>query len=802
MALFPPGLTRLQWISFPAAGFARPVSGVIYDTAAPPCCGVPLGGIGTGCIDIDARGIYGWSSIFNPIGEHPLGPYWRPPRRAPRVQAVLGLSVAGRTWVLAARQAVSGGSLDWCTEPHGVGVAGKVRPLVLPCPTLEGVEPAREIAYWGHYPVVDMEFETGAPIEVALRAWAPFVPGDTEASTIPAAVFEVHLRNASDQPQAGTLAFNFPGPDVQEARAASFRRESLGAGLRGIRGVAVSSAAGVSYVIGVLGGSRARFGAGLHGHPRAWSRVAAALPQPAASDGSASAAIDFSLASGESSTERIVIAWHAPDREGQTRKEGPQSKPGEPGMRAVWVGDEPPGASHWFRAMYAARFPDAREVAAHVGAEHGKLLRRVISWQEEIYGQESLPNWLRDSLVNNLALIAEDSLWVQALPPLGDWAGSGGVFGMTESPRACPTTANIPCDWYGNFPIVFFFPELARSTLRALRHYQSADGEIPFALGAIDLPDFAVPGYFWQVSLNAFCYASLVDRLWSVTSDDSVVAEFYESVKAATIYTMSLSDPPAAAIRMPREGGMEWFEWGEWAGWTAHAGGLRLAWLLIVERMAAHQRDTAFAERCREWFADGSRAMEEQLWTGSYYLNYRDPSTGKLSDDVMGYQLDGEWVARYHGLPGVFAPERIAAALQTIERCNMALTPAIGAANFARPDGAPLQTESPVAYYGAYAMFSAELLILAFTFIGIGQREKGLALVERYWANLVLRQRHPWDLPNMVDGSTGKRHFGTDYYQNMMLWVLPEVLAGRTLRDALSEAGLARRVIRAGRARP
>ncbi len=42
------------------------------------------------------------------------------------------------------------------------------------------------------------------------------------------------------------------------------------------------------------------------------------------------------------------------------------------------------------------------------------------------------------------------------------------------------------------------------------------------------------------------------------------------------------------------------------------------------------------------------------MWTGEYYLNFYEPETGKKSDDVMGYQLDGEWAARYHGLPGVF----------------------------------------------------------------------------------------------------------------------------------------------------
>jgi uncharacterized protein (DUF608 family) len=250
---------------------------------------------------------------------------------------------------------------------------------------------------------------------------------------------------------------------------------------------------------------------------------------------------------------------------------------------------------------------------------------------------------------------------------------------------------------------------------------------------------------------------------------------------------------------MPDIGGMEWFEWGEWAGWTTHAGGLRLAGLRMLERMAQAMGDDAYAERCRKWFADGSKALEEQMWTGSYYLNFCEPETGKKSDDVMGYQLDGEWVARYHGLPGVFRSERVGTVLETIKRCNMALTPEIGAANFARPEGTPLSAESKIAYYGVFAMFTSELLLLACTFMYAGQKEFGLELARRYWTNFVLKQRHTWDLPNMVEGQTGRRHFGTDYYQNMLLWVLPQVMEGGDLKGSVAAGGLAQRVMKAGR---
>src|SRR2546422_10991712 len=65
--------------------------------------------------------------------------------------------------------------------------------------------------YWGHYPIADVEYKTYQPVEVGVRSWSPFIPGDVKASNTPGAVFEVHLRNTSSSRQTGCVAFSFPG---------------------------------------------------------------------------------------------------------------------------------------------------------------------------------------------------------------------------------------------------------------------------------------------------------------------------------------------------------------------------------------------------------------------------------------------------------------------------------------------------------------------------------------------------------------------------------------------------------------
>lgn len=455
---------------------------------------------------------------------------------------------------------------------------------------------------------------------------------------------------------------------------------------------------------------------------------------------------------------------------------------------------------NYYTHMYAGRYWSALDVARRMAREHAELLDRVLAWQSVIYAEANLPVWLRDSLVNNLYLVTEDSVWGQARPPLTDEAYPEGAYALIESPRGDPDLACIPCDWYGNLPIVYFFPELARSTLKLYKHYQREDGAAPFWLGILgDTPDFVTTAYDWQISLNGTCYVDLVDRLWQRTGDDGVLREFYESVKKCNSLTMNLRQGPGGVISMPEgDKGMEWFEHGEWAGMCSHMGGLHLAQLRMVERMASRMGDAPYVQQCRAWLEEGSKAMEDQMWAGKCYLNFYEPETGKKSDDVMGYQLDGQWAALFHGLPGVFREDRVETALETIRRCNVSLTPKVGAANFARPDGSPVSAKDKLAYYGTYAMFTPEVVVLGMTYIYAGKKEFGVDLVRGHWEDLCLRQGLEWDMPNIIRGDTGARVFGTDYYQDMMLWALPVAMHGQDLKQGCAQGSLVDRVIRVG----
>ena len=110
--------------------------------------------------------------------------------------------------------------------------------------------------------------------------------------------------------------------------------------------------------------------------------------------------------------------------------------------------------------------------------------------------------------------------------------------------------------------------------------------------------------------------------------------------------------------------------------------------------------------------------MEEKMWAGSYYLLYNEPKTGKKSDLVFGYQLDGQWMVKFHGLPGIFRADRVKATLETIKRLNASITK-FGASDVVTPQGNLAEGIG----YGINTFFVPEVDILGATYMYEGQRE-------------------------------------------------------------------------------
>lgn len=783
--LFPTTLPSKEWIHFTADGFSEPACGVIYRAADTVVDGLAVGGIDTGCLDIETSGLWGYCTIFNTLT----------PRRGPLNTPILGLSVNGETWVLAKEKVKMGGGRDQIP----------VEPVFTDL-DLDAVNTVEEIHYWGHYPVADLEFETSAPVRVGMRCWSPFLPGDVKDSVVPAIICEVHLRNPSDSKQEGTIAFSFPGPTLKEAAAEKFKTDfheqerqlpvpgpgrtaSSEDPFKSIKFVGEKA----SYAISVLNEEYVRFGGDLGGDGQRWAAIAEELPPVAESSAAGSAAVDFSLDAGEERVVRFLLTWCAPMWNGRGYE---------------WA-DRDRDYTH----MYCKFYPDPITTAQYINKHHVSLLKRVLAWQQVVYSDDTLPVWLRDSLVNSLYMMSECSVWAQKKPPLGDWVKEeDGIFGLNECPRACPQIECLPCSFYGSLPVTYLFPELQLSTIRAYKNYQREDGCPPWIFGTysdVDAPEHNEA----QCGTNGISLAAIVDRflMCDDTDDLQYTNEFYPMIKKAleyTVFTCADSNPEFSEgeqfISMPRKyGPNEWFEAEHpgWFGCVAHVGLLHLAQARITERMAKQVGDQEYAEKCARLIELGAQAMEDRLWDErGYYLNYWDHIQNIKSEYVFGYQMDGEWITDHHGLPSALPEERVRKTLETIKRVNVALSRS-AAVNYAFPDGNLYEADANNTGldYGRYSYFPPEAFMLSMNYMYEDQVTFGTELARKMWHNIVCIQGYTWDAPNIMRGDTdtGERTFGNDYYQDMIIWSLPAAIQQKDVAWPTRDGGLVDRILKA-----
>ena len=774
------------------AGYSvNPCGYVFRESVSKAVCGMPLGGIDTGCVDLETSGLWGYSTIFNSL--IPRGGPWNTP--------MLGVSDGRNSVVLSSLRAkvnwISGGITageEYEDQTNGETLYGE-----LP----DGLTKPKEIRYFGHYPVADIQYDLDIPLEVSCRAFTPFIPGDVQTSTKPCMLLAVTVKNTAEVPRDCVLAFDFLGASGDECGGA-VKRSIIDE--PDMHGVLVRSPC-ANYVV-ASSCRNIQSGAALGSDLNTWAAIGRDLPDASACSRGVALSANLHLNPGEESEVRFVVSWLSPTWNGSGNPLDEEIN----GM-AVWKHKLPPGETHSrsFTHMYAKYHPDATETARSALKYFDVLLQRIISWQEAIYAYDA-PMWLRDGLVNVFHMITEDSVWAQKTTYVDEAIKEeDGIFTLSESPRDCPQLDCTPCTWYGGYPVTIFFPELSLSNLRAYKAYQEEDGCIPFTFGGCtnQTPPYdpTQPTRGYQVVENVSSYVDMVYRHYLLHKSDEFLKEFYHSVKQATIFMVNLNRGEDGIISMPDRrvsvNGMpyetEAFEHCEWYGMAARIGGRHIAQLLTAKVMAERYGDDAFASECDEWIKKGQTSMETKMWNNGYYLNFYEEATGKRMDAIFAYQLDGQWVADLDGLPTVFRPERVRETLETIEKNNVAATE-YGCYNFKNSDGQDMQPGQSFLHagYQPYDFFTPEALMLAMTYMYNGFYEMGMGIAERCWSNVCVKQGMMYDIPNIVNGITGKTKFGNDYYQNMVLWAMPAALKLQPLDSMTNDGGIAQRVVKAG----
>jgi len=577
-----------------------------------------------------------------------------------------------------------------------------------------GMKTPENLRFWGHYPLADVDFggSFGGDV-VYMRAFAPFVPHDYELSGLPAALFKFVIINRSSSAKAVEIGLQWQAADATPTE--SQRKPVV---LSGPSSIEVKVPNG-SYAVGAMGDPK-------------WSFKHQELD----SDVIRTQAVR-TLGPSETAEVTLGLAWNFPS----------------------WMSSD----GEQLRHRYAIKHVDAASVLAAVLPRSAEIEKRIITWQDLIYLSPSTPPLLKDAVINGLYVMARNSWWID-----------DGRFFQSESFTGCPITETFVGRFNGSFPLALMFPECERATMRSVAAAQAPSGEIPFGFGSP--MGSRSPYYHVQHPIVSPEFVLLTWRNYILWNDGKYLDEMYPYCQAALRFAMTLdkdkdgvvNEDPGSDSGFPAN---QYYDIWPWWGTSAYTGSIWLAALRAGEEMAKKKSDTAFAEEMRKWYRAASASFYEKLWTGSFYRLYNDPEHNRMSDTCLTNGLCGQWFAYVTGLGEIVPRATILSTVDTVFRRNVPATK-FGAVNGVCPDGRPDETfpdHSAVITIGEVWNFCAMAA-------AAGRKEDAMRLFTDSYANILLRQRTPWNIPWSLDRNTGAIKWGINYYSNPCVWTLFQVL--------------------------
>lgn len=345
----------------------------------------------------------------------------------------------------------------------------------------------------------------------------------------------------------------------------------------------------------------------------------------------------FSLAPGESRTVDFAITWYFPDYNETDAAPGQFLKTKD--FRNL-------------RRHYAPWFKSAGEVANYLATNKERLLGGTREWNRTWY-ESTLPHWLLDRTFIGLDCVASQMF---------HWFDSGRPYGW-EGVDCCPGTCTHV--WHYAQALGRVFPELERA-FREDVDFKPGVGFHPSSGLISDRGDFhsheATDGQAGTI-LRAY-------REHLMSKDDAFLRRLWPNIRKAIEFLMA-KDPDANGLI---EGAQPHTLDAAWFGPMGWISGLYLGALQAGAAMAVEMSDDAFATKCRDLVANGSKNIVSELFNGEYFIHKADPKRRALQSG-KGCHIDqvlGQAWAHQVGLDRVIPSEETVSALGSLWRYNFA----------------------------------------------------------------------------------------------------------------------------------
>ncbi len=656
-------------------------------------CGIPLGGIGTGSVELFPDGEFHQWQIYNT-------PRWATCCREAKVDD-------GEAYT---------GDLSFWVRTEEDGRSPIVRKLGQRTDPEEFTyrmytwnKPVEEISFDGRFPVCDLTYRDGAlPIHLALRAVSPFVPHDADRSATPGFVLTFRAENPTDHPIRVSLLGRslgaFLAPDGKQSYIREVgRRAALsivspgdaynsGGICLSVEGDGRTTCIGGDYrrylqeyvAASSFGISQESFLFGFREYGRLPDDPAHCLLSYVAPEGTdrPSPEVLATLTDDEIEARYARIAPLASARAllmriGHCNPGFPHGRADKEAFLACYYrqigrmeGDLPgafgagalchsltlaAGEATEIRFYYSWYFPNhISEDGRMMGHYYETLFQnadevnrclaedrpdRSASAFADLLYDTSLPDAYSECWSSQLSTLVKCSWWLK-----------DGKFGIWEGLGYCGFhTTDIT--YHASFGLLALFPSLQLAQMEMGAAFQREDGRVHHFF----TPDLYHTDWgFDRVDMNPQ-FVLMVCRDWLFTGDDGYLCRMYTPVIRA-IESIALLDQNGDGLPDSETGRNTYDAW-HFSGTPAYISILWLAALKAGIRLAEAMNDHRHRQLWQAMLNRGKRSLEQLLWNGEYYDLWRtaDTTDGCLMTD----QLDGEWFLRMIGLSGNLPDSRI-----------------------------------------------------------------------------------------------------------------------------------------------
>lgn len=624
----------------------------------------PLGGLGTGCIGLAGNGrLIDWE-IFNKPNKNSVNGF---------SHFAIKAEMDGET--LDAR--VLNGDLHppYSGAQHGMGGFGFGPGREY----MTGMPHFNKVTFRGEFPFASLNFKGSKfPGKVRMNAFNPFIPLNDRDSGIPAAFFEIEVKNTTDKTLkysvAGTLTNPFPANnlnDIIQTDKLTFLRlssdahepDEVGYGDLNI----ATDANDVSW-------QQYWFRGGWFDNLEVyWNDFMAPgklqnREYPLDQSGSGNSgmlAAHIEVRPGKTGKIRYIISWNIPNCENYWNKNRASEMAEEAGISPIW------------KNYYATLWEDSKASSKYALTNWDRLYRETQKFKKTLFASD-LPEVAIEAISANLSTLKTATVLRLEDGTFYGWEGCTGSGGCCEG--SCTHV------WNYAQALPFLFPKLERSMRKANYKYnQQPNGGMPFRIRlplGIKHPGgrSCADGLFGDV-IKSY-------RDWKICGDTEWLKTIWPNVKKSIEFAWDETnedkwDPDKTGVLQGRQHhtlDMELF------GPNAWLTGFYLGALKAASEMAEYLGESDTAEEYLAIFEKGKVWADRHLFNGEYYhqiINLEDKSIPERFNALDSYwndehqeikyqigegceidQVLAQWHANLYGLGEIFDPKQVKTALK------------------------------------------------------------------------------------------------------------------------------------------